>query len=142
MSKNLNINIDDGSKTFTINNDPAKTIKIFPTDFNIIKRLKQAQKQMNDALKQYTETPPSDNEEDDIEKLNNIISEAINHIFAYDVSKAVFGDISPLALANGKFYCERFLEGVIPVITEIIEEETKKTEKNIKKYTANKAVLK
>ena len=140
--KNYNIAIDDGSVTFTINNDKNKKIKVYPTDFNIIKRMETAKKEMSKALEDYANSPDTTDTGDEVDALNSIINNCINKIFAYDVSSVVFGEISPLTISGGKFYCQKFLEAIMPIISNIIEDEAEKTKKNIKKYTANKADLK
>ena len=140
--KNYNLEIDDGSVTFTINNNENKKIKVYPTDFNIIKRMKTAEKEMNKALDDYANSPDTEDTEDEVDTLNSIINNCINKIFAYDVSSVVFGEISPLTISDGKFYCQKFLEAIMPIISNIIEDEAEKTKKSIKKYTANKADLK
>ena len=62
---------------------------------------------------------------------------APNDIFNYDVSTAVFGETSAMANINGVPFIEVFLNAMIPVIQNSIEEQSstvKKRNSNIKKY--------
>lgn len=131
------INFEEGYKEFSINGDPERVIKFNPTDFAIIERAQTARKEIAEASKSI-----KDEEDEDIEKtaelikkVDSIIKEKVDYIFGYKISDIVFGLQSPLATKNGVTLVERFISGVMPIVQKEIEEEQKKSQAKVSKYT-------
>lgn len=121
---------EDGYKEFTINNDPDRTIRFNPSDVGIAERFREAYKAIDKRM--------SEKREGDtvalIGELDAEIKAQIDFIFNQPVSEKVFGRQSPMAPVGGKMLFERFLEAVLPVITESIEKERKASSERIGKY--------
>lgn len=142
----LNLNIETGEKTFTINEDPNKLLKFNPGDYNIMSRfyeVKDILKKEMDALNPESKinedgTVPNDSEDfaKSIKKIDALIREKIDYIFGYSVSDIVFGTVNPLSTVGGIPYFERFFNAVIPFIEKELNAEAKKSEKKMAKYTA------
>lgn len=142
----LNLRIETGEKTFTINEDPNKVLKFNPGDYNIMSRFYESKdilKKEMDALNAETKinedgTPDSESEgiAKSIKKVDSIIREKIDYIFGYEVSDIVFGNVNPLSTVGGIPYFERFFNAVIPFIEKELDSEAKKSEKKMSKYTA------
>lgn len=112
------------------------SIVIDPTDFNILKRLDEAQKNIDEYVKQ-AEGAAGEAEENVLEKLESIdtkIRESINHVFDSDVCSAVFGNRHALSVSGGKYLFERLLESLAPVFKDIAEQETKASKARVAKY--------
>lgn len=131
------INFEEGYKEFSINGDPERVIKFNPTDFAIIERAQTARKEIVEASKSI-----KDEEDEDIEKtaelikkVDAIIKEKVDYIFGYKISDIVFGLQSPLATKNGITLVERFISGAMLIVQKEIEEEQKKSQAKVSKYT-------
>jgi len=139
-----NLNIDDGKKRFTINNDPNRVIEFQPSDINLYSRLVDAQKNitkiandMPDDLKKGID----ENDDEVLERFAKLLSdldkkvkEQIDFLFGSNVSDIVFESASSLSVVNGKFFVERFLEAVTPILDREITEVTQQSEKRINKH--------
>lgn len=132
-----NISFDEGYKEFSINGDPNRIIKFNPVDFAIIERAQKASKEIAEASKSIKDDENGDVKKtaELIEKVGNIIREKVDYIFGYPVSDIAFGLQSPLATKNGVTLVERFISGAMPVIQREIEEEEKKSQAKVSKYT-------
>lgn len=133
-----NININDGRKKYTINGDENRAFYVNLTDSAIAVRAKYAMKQLeNLAL---------DENMDGVEMTAFADEEArkqIDYIFDAEVSKAVFGNISPFAVVNrktGEMFFESFLKAILPEVEKDQKELMKsmeESEKRISKYTSH-----
>ena len=140
----LNINIDDGFKEFTINNDSNKIIRFNPADFGIVERINKACKEIEkvQSTAEEFELNPDGSPIEQIEtaanavaKVSNTIKEQIDYIFDSSVSAIVFGNQSPLSMVKGKPFYERFLDAVKPEIEKCVKAEQLASQKRIEKYT-------
>lgn len=140
----LNINIDDGFKEFTINNDASKVIRFNPSDFGIIERINTAYKEIEkvqstaEEFELNTDGTPVEQIEsaaNAVAKVSNTIKEQIDYIFDSPVSAVVFGNQSPLSMVKGKPYYESFLDAVKPEIEKCVKAERLASQKRIEKYT-------
>ena len=139
-----NLVFDEGYKEFTINGDENRVIRFNPSDFAILKRLDEARNKILEAMK-IQDDIELDDEGKPIENLENAskivkhiddtIKEQINYVFDYDVSKAVFGNQSPMANIKGLPLYARFMESIKPVIESAMNEEREKSKKRVSKYT-------
>ena len=131
--KNLDLGITDGRIKIYINKEvygDDRVIYVNPSDTNIftrtqkaIEKIKAMQIDLDNTIKALAE---SDKENPDImctliEKTDKDIKKAVNDIFNYDVSTAVFGETSAMANINGVPFIEVFLNAMIPVIQNSIE---------------------
>lgn len=125
-----NIIFEDGYKEFMINNDPDRTIRFNPSDVGIAERFREAYKAIDRLVQEKREGDTVEL----IREMDEGIKEQIDFIFNQPVSEKVFGGQSPMAPVAGKMLFERFLEAVLPVITESIGKEKKASSERIGKY--------
>lgn len=141
MAKKINnvtensINFEEGYKEFNINGDKNRIIRFNPADWSIMERAVKAKRNILSSL----ETLKLDGDDEVIaeafENANKIVKENINYIFGADVADIVFGVQSPLSDVGGVTLAERFLNAVTPIISSAIEENKKKSETKVSKYT-------
>ena len=133
-----NININDGRKKYTINGDENRAFYVNLTDSGIAVRAKYAMKQLEDLA--------IDETMDGIEMAIFADEEArkqIDYIFDGEVSKAVFGNISPFAVVDretGEMFFEAFLKAILPEIEKDqkeLQKSMEESEKRIAKYTSH-----
>lgn len=139
-----NINMDDGLKEFSINNDPDRIIRFNPGDVGIIGRINIALKEIDKNTEGIGADIQTDSEgnpvselkhaSDVVEGLRKCICEQIDYIFNSPVSEVVFGSQSPLSSVDGVPLYERFLNAVIPVIKEEIAKEREASVARVNKY--------
>ena len=129
-----NINFDDGFKTYVLNNDESKIIKVNVTDFGIIDRFEKVRKDLEELADKTTLTQSTD--ESEMQQTDRIIREKINYIFGSDVSSAAFGSVYCFSPSNGMPVFVNFINAVMPVIEKEMKIETDKMQLNIDKYTS------
>lgn len=139
-----NLIIDDGFKSFMINDDPNKVIRFNPADFGIIERINTAYKEIQ-AVQNIAEDIDLNPDGSPVEmmesaanavaKVSNTIKQQIDFIFDSPVSAVVFGNQSPLSMVKGKPFYERFLNIVKPEIVKSVEKEKEASQKRVQKYT-------
>lgn len=145
------INFDDGFKSYEINGDPQRVIRIDTADYGLIERLRNAEKNINAEMHKYENikiksdgSADVDDETaaDGIRDLGGFICEQFDYIFNADVAKTLFGNASPLSTRNGVPLFERVFNAIVPIIENDIKSEQKKAEARIKKYEAEAARFK
>ena len=124
--------IDEGLKSFAINNDENRVIKFNPSDMSILHRVEETLANVEKEMKKY-EDKKFDGETE--KKISKFICNQIDYIFNSKVSDVVFNGTSPLSTIKGIPYYVRFIEAVKPIIEEEILTERKASEEKIKKYT-------
>lgn len=124
--------IDEGLKTFAINNDENRVIKFNPSDMSILHRVEETLANVEKEMKKYEEKKLDGKTE---KKISEFICGQIDYIFNSKVSDVVFNGTSPLSTIKGIPYYVRFIEAVKPIIEEEILAERKASEEKIKKYT-------
>lgn len=129
-----NINFDDGFKTYVLNNDESKIIKVNVTDFGIIDRFEKVKKELEDLTNKTTLTQSTD--ESEMQQTDSIIREKINYIFGSDVSSVAFGSAYCFSPSNGMPVFVNFINAIMPVIEKEMQIETDKMQLNINKYTS------
>lgn len=138
------LQIDTGTKSYEIEDVNGKllgTIIIYPSDLNLGKRLKDGEKNIK-ALVEAAELIANDeskSEEDKadyIYKLDCKIKKQLDYMFNSNVSEVVFKALNCLNLNNGKYFIERFLEMIIPIITKELESTAKASKNRIDKYSS------
>jgi len=140
------INFDVGLKEFMINDDPNRIVKFNPSDYAIITRFNEAQKEMEVLFAEMQEKSAnaSDLEAQSkiIEEVNAKLKASVNKIFAYDIADTVFGDLSPMAMVNGTPLYVLFIESAFAEVKEAVDKENKGVEKYTSKYTKKKETKK
>lgn len=110
-----NIQFDDGCKSYMINNDESKIIRVNISDLNIHKRYEAAKDKMFaeiDRIKDSDITP------EDLAQADKTIRDNLNCIFGSDICTAAFGQTNVLSMVSGgKLLIESFLDAFLPMIT-------------------------
>lgn len=145
------INFDDGFKSYEINGDPQRIVRIDTADYGLIERLRNAKNNINEEMKKYENVKiksdgSADLDEetaaDSLRDLGNFICGQFDYIFNSKVSDVLFGSASPLSTRGGVPLFERVFNAILPIIEKDIEAERKKAEARIKKYEAETARFK
>ena len=129
-----NIHFDDGFKTYVLNGDESKIIKVNVTDFGIVDRFEKVKKDLEHLADKTTLSQSTD--ESEMQQTDRIIREKINYIFGSDVSSAAFGSVYCFSPSNGMPVFVNFINAVMPVIEKEMKIETDKMQLNIDKYTS------
>lgn len=139
--------IDDGSVEVPIKNKRGEQIGVFyfrPTDIGFIDRFNQTVGKFDDIvapLENVNINPDGtadENEQADTEAMREAekrLYEACDYMFDGNMSEAFFGQMNPFSPVNGRFYCEHALEAVGNYISAQFEQETKKINKRVERYT-------
>lgn len=135
MSNNLNIS--SGAVELTIDNDPGRVIRFYPTDvefaegyFSLVAEFEKRQKEAERKLSEIRNGPGTEWEKiaQELEvsrEVFNVIRSSIDRMFGPGTAQTVFGDRNNLAMVA------KFFRGVTPFIREArlkeIERYTKST---------------
>lgn len=122
------INFDDGYKSYEINGDKNRVLRVNMTDFAIVGRMRA-------ALETFERLKP-DATPEGLSEADRIARDQIDNVFGAGASDIIFGRTNLLSLANGQPVCANFLEAVAPIIKADIEAEGKKSSERIAKYKA------
>lgn len=135
-----NINFDDGFKTFTVNGDENRVVRFNPSDFGILTRAEETEQAFNEIGSKLESMGNTD--EVSVEQIAQVLRETesdvkrqFDYMFNSSVSDVLFVGQSPIAIVNGEFLFKRILDAIMPIIVESINEEKKKAEKKMAKYT-------
>lgn len=128
-----NINFNDGLKTYSINDDPNRLIKINPADFGILQRLDAAYKRLSEEYKELNNKEELTYE--DMFSFSDKLKFELNYIFASDVADVVLAGASPMSTVNGEPLFQVFLNAILPIIEDAVREESAASEKRIQRYT-------
>lgn len=128
------IEIDDGRIPVTINNHRKEEIGVIyinPSDFNILTRLEEVKKNM-EKIPDFKEDITGDS----VIEADRYVREQIDYLFGDKVSDTVFKNQHSMSTLKGVTFVERLIEGLTPVIEQIITKEVKSSEERMKKYTS------
>ncbi|WP_455715332.1 hypothetical protein [Anaerosporobacter sp.] len=139
------LQINTGAKSYEIEDEKTGkllgVITIYPNDINIGKRIEVAEKNIitlvNEA--EVLANDESKNEEDIIKSIYELdvkVKKELDTMFNSDVSETVFKGLNCFNLNNGKYFIERFLEMILPVITKELEASAKASNSRINKYSS------
>ncbi len=127
------INFDDGYKSYMINNDENKIIRINVTDLNTSKRFEDAVS----AIDKLMDEVKGDISEERFIEADRVIREQLDHVFGNGVCETVFGKTNVLsATESGKLLIEGFLDALLPVVKADMEAAAAKSRANIEKKMA------
>lgn len=154
------IKIATGVKSFDIEDQYGNVLgqlRFNPSDLDFINRFTKLESclkhYVSEFSKQQDEFERADNSDVDdefglteAEKIfatfsfySDKIKEQINATFEDDnLSNIIFGKENVFNFYNGNTYLTNFLEGVIPIVKDSVENEAKKLEEHTAKYTAHK----
>lgn len=139
---NLNLNFNEGVKTFSINNDPERVIAVNLTDFGILERFETASKKIKtfiddfDAVDVEGSHSMSDPEVQMFIRSDKFIREQIDYIFNSNVSDIVFGKTNCVSLVKGEPLYLRFFEAILPEIQKALKDERRRQYDKTQKYNA------
>ena len=127
------INFDDGYKSYMINNDENKIIRINVTDLNTSKRFEDALS----AIDKLMDEVKGDISEERFIEADRVIREQLDHVFGDGVCETVFGKTNVLsATESGKLLIEGFLDALLPVVKADMEAAAAKSRANFEKKMA------
>lgn len=107
------INFDEGYKTYAINGDESRTIKIRIGDLNLKNRLESALTEIEALKDKYIGKA----DENTISEIDSSVRKIIDKAFDSEVCTNVFGNASVFTLRNdGKPLFEVFFESLLPVL--------------------------
>lgn len=137
--------IPDGRKEFYLFGDTSRVIRINLNDDNILQRFKETYEEVMGLVDEMSAHTADEDYFDISKKLDDEIKKKLNYIFDYDVSSAVFGNVSLLAVVNhktGDTFLEAFLNAIMPKIEaerkhfhELSKKRMREIKTNTNKYT-------
>ena len=136
------ITLETGVKTYDIEDEKGSllgTISIHPNDLNIGKRAYDGGNKIQELIDSMAEVSEGDSTEDTINKIDSVdkaIKEQLDYIFDAPVSETIFKNLNCLSVSNGKYLVENFLDMMLPVINQSLDEGIKGAEERVKKYTS------
>lgn len=140
------ITIDSGLETFEIDfKDRGETAEISfnPSDPDLSKRLFEAQKVIDEKTKEVKRyevdengVPVVDSCIEYLNGINKIVYDAIDYAFGNKISDVVFKYCSPFAIVNGEYYIWSFINGMTPLLKDIIGKDQKTASDNMNKHLA------
>lgn len=147
---NINLNLAKHQEKIYVNKDlygEDKVIYIDTTDDGILLRARDSIRRMTAAMHliRQAEADLSSRERkgedvteerlDEREKTEKLIRDQIDYIFGYPVSEVVFGSTSVVAPYEDTTYVEAFLNAIMPVIAEKLQEACEASNKRVAAYT-------
>ena len=121
------IRFETGYKTFSINDDPDRTISFNPTDADIVQRFTKAIKELQseketmadiqlnpDGTAAINDMSSLEEASATLERFNDLIKQKLNYIFNSDVYDVVFSIVGK----DHKLLFEAFLEAAFDVVNE------------------------
>lgn len=106
------INFDDGYKTYDINNDESRTIRINVTDFNLLSRRDEALPKIEAIGREMSSE--KDTAPEKMSEYDRRLREQINYIFGSDVCTPAFGTAHCMSIVgDGRMLFEGFVEALM-----------------------------
>ena len=138
QEKNV-IVIDDGLKTYTIENKNGKVLGEFsfnPSDTNIVKRYEEVKAYYEGLKKKYEDGLAITEGSELVLELEKEFSEKMNYLFNSDVSQDFFGIMGAFSvLPSGKLFAETVIETIGQAIKKELKCRLKNTNAKIRKAT-------
>lgn len=134
------LTLETGVKTYDIEDEKGDllgTISIHPSDLNIAKRAYDGGEKIQELIDGMAEinTENTEGAANTIDSIDKAIKEQLDYIFDAPVSETIFKNINSLSVSGGKYLVENFLDMILPVINQSIDEGVKASEARVKKYT-------
>lgn len=132
------INFNTGYKTYAINEDESNVVRINVADLSLKSRIKEMYTRILELEVKYKDVEkPTDEEFAEVDKA---IKSEINYAFGTDICTPAFGLLNCMTILpeSGKSVVQSFLEALLPIIQNDIEEYAAKIkkidDKKMKKY--------
>jgi len=126
------INFDDGCRTYAINGDENRVIRVNVTDLNALERFGRATEKMDELI---ADSRGEDVTPEKLAELDHIIREQFDLIFGEGMCETVFGRVNILsAVTDGRMLIESFLDAFLPVIREDIAAAAQASNERVNKY--------
>lgn len=123
------INFDDGYKSYMINGDESKVIRINVTDLNTSKRFDEAVKAIEELMSEIRE---NDITEERFIEADRVIREQLDHVFGEGMCETVFGRTNLLsATESGSLLIEGFLDALLPIVKADMEQAAAKSRAHV-----------
>ncbi|MDE7390703.1 MAG: hypothetical protein K2M82_07175 [Lachnospiraceae bacterium] len=124
------INFNTGYKTYAINGDESNVIRVNLADPNLFKRMEEVLEYMDTFKDEITDDMAVS---EVYEKFDNLVKNKIDYAFGEGTSKAVFGNVNCLTVANDEGECifETFLNAIMPIIYNDVNEAAKNQNRHI-----------
>lgn len=146
--KNAFIEIDDGTREYTIKNKFGQTICVIhirPGDLSIIERLETLQNRIPEITKDLESIDiNADGTAVDtvgyklIRQAEGRMAEELAKVFDTDEIMQIFEKRSMFSSVGGEFFASQVIEKLTDEIANTLKEETEKTQKRIDKYAKKK----
>lgn len=126
------INFDDGYRTYAINGDENRIIRVNVTDLNALERFGRATEKMDELI---ADSRGEDVTPEKLAELDHIIREQFDLIFGEGMCETVFGRVNILsAVTDGRMLIESFLDAFLPVVREDIAAAAQASNERVNKY--------
>lgn len=139
MSTQNIISVDDGLKTYTIQNKEGKELGTFsfnPSDTNIIKRYEEVISDLG-KLEMMESKNTEESDAECLKRMESIVSEKIDYLLNADAAKDFFQIMGPFSpLASGQFFVESVLDAIGKAIQAETGQRVEKMNVKIQKHTA------
>lgn len=146
MGKKYSIEIDDGKVEIDVYDQRKRKLGVLyvdPNDLNIFDRLEKMESVINNATKRVDDLIKKKAKDKEIivaiKKADDDIKQALNVIFDYDVSSTIFKNTNCLSTHRGVTLIENFIDGILPILSEVTGTEQKVRQSHINKHTAKYA---
>ena len=135
------INIQTNRKEIAIQRDGENVGSIYfsPSDFSIIKRLREVQKKLADFKVFVEDKENLDEMLEEADRADKEFRDAIDYAFDYPCSDVVFGAGYSFTTRKGVSALEQFLEAAIDYIADEVDKEAKASQKRQDKYLSKYA---
>ena len=135
------IKISTDIKCYDVQNERGEIIgqiKFNPSDVNLINRVEKFEETINAIHTEINNTLSNNADENTIKsmliKADETIKDSVDNMFGKGTSLTIFGNQNIFNELNGKTFLERFLESIIPVIKQDIEDSTSHRADKLNKY--------
>lgn len=146
--KPVSIVVDDGAERVPILNKFGDEIGVFyvrPTDVGLLERYNAFVRGFDSIIKPVNGvslnsdgTPKEPSDEQALATLNEAkksLSEALDRMLDGNFAEAFFGRMHPFSVVGGRFYCEIAVEAVGQYIGQRFDQEIKRVNARVDKYT-------
>lgn len=124
------INFDEGYKSYIINDDESRVIRINVTDLGLKKRLEDAATNVSAALESIEGEPTFEQ----AYEADTVIRRELDGALGQGVCDTVFGRANVLSPVDGGTLIQSFFDAFLPAIREDIEQATKTAKERVDKY--------
>lgn len=107
------INFDEGYKSYAVNGDESRVIKVRICDFNLLKRIEAAMSEIESLKEKYS----GKLDEKTMIEFDSSVRQLINKAFDADICTNAFGNANICTVvSSGKLMFEAFFEAFVPIL--------------------------